>query len=132
MLCLLPNPREITYQPGVCARTGVNARIDLSTARSQGYRLTISTEGISIIGHDADGLRHGTQTLFQIRAQCPGPLPCLTIADWPDFPVRGVMLDISRDKVPTMETLFALVDRVINARFREGFGFKEAPIRCQG
>jgi len=37
-------------------------------------------------------------------------LPCLSISDRPDFPVRGVMLDISRDKVPTMETLYHLVD----------------------
>ena len=37
-------------------------------------------------------------------------LPCLTISDWPDFPARGVMLDISRDKVPSMETLYHLVD----------------------
>src|SRR3989304_4735960 len=32
------------------------------------------------------------------------------IADWPDFTHRGVLLDVSRDKVPTMETLFDLVD----------------------
>ncbi|HUV03961.1 MAG TPA: family 20 glycosylhydrolase [Armatimonadota bacterium] len=37
-------------------------------------------------------------------------IPCLSISDWPDFPERGVMLDISRDKVPTMETLYHLVD----------------------
>jgi len=43
--------------------------------------------------------------------QSPIPsLPCLSISDWPDFPARGVMLDISRDKVPTMETLYHLVD----------------------
>ena len=34
------------------------------------------------------------------------------ITDWPDLAVRGVMLDFSRDKVPTMETLLALVDRL--------------------
>src|SRR5205085_841863 len=37
-------------------------------------------------------------------------LPELRINDSPDFAVRGIMLDISRDKVPTMPTLFALVD----------------------
>ena len=34
------------------------------------------------------------------------------ITDWPDTPVRGVMLDISRDKVPTLATLLELVDRL--------------------
>jgi hypothetical protein len=37
---------------------------------------------------------------------------CLFVEDWPDFPARGVMLDISRDRVPTMATLFGLVDRL--------------------
>ncbi|MBV8979641.1 MAG: family 20 glycosylhydrolase, partial [Acidimicrobiia bacterium] len=38
--------------------------------------------------------------------------PVCEIEDWPDLPVRGVMLDVSRDKVPTMATLEALVDRL--------------------
>jgi hypothetical protein len=37
-------------------------------------------------------------------------VPCLSITDYPDFATRGLMLDISRDKVPTLETLLALVD----------------------
>jgi hypothetical protein len=37
-------------------------------------------------------------------------IPCLAINDWPDFPERGVMMDISRDKVPTMDTLYHLVN----------------------
>jgi len=37
-------------------------------------------------------------------------LVCIDINDWPDFPNRGVLLDISRDKVPTMKTLYELVD----------------------
>ena len=49
-------------------------------------------------------------TLTQILDQCGGDLPTLRVTDWPDFPNRGLMLDISRDKVPTMETLYALVD----------------------
>jgi hypothetical protein len=39
-------------------------------------------------------------------------VPQLSIEDWPDIAVRGVMLDISRDKVPTMATLLALVERL--------------------
>src|SRR5690606_38528252 len=37
-------------------------------------------------------------------------LPCLELEDWPDFAQRGVMLDISRDKVPSLGTLRELVD----------------------
>jgi hypothetical protein len=37
-------------------------------------------------------------------------IPAGEILDWPDFPVRGVMLDASRNKVPSMQTLYSLVD----------------------
>src|SRR5207249_10707589 len=51
-------------------------------------------------------------TLDQLRRTHAGALPRGTITDWPDTPVRGVMLDISRDKVPTLATLLELVDRL--------------------
>src|SRR5581483_2674353 len=53
---------------------------------------------------------YGVCTLIQIVEQCDMRLSAMHISDSPDFPNRGVMLDISRDKVPTMETLFELVD----------------------
>jgi hypothetical protein len=50
------------------------------------------------------------QTIKQLKRQSEGGLPCLEINDWPDIPNRGIMVDISRNKVPKMETLFQLVD----------------------
>ncbi|HOE66009.1 MAG TPA: family 20 glycosylhydrolase [Candidatus Hydrogenedentes bacterium] len=81
-------------------------------AHPQGYALRIRPSGIEITGHDAAGVFYGVMTLWQLATQSarPGALPCVDIADWPDFPNRGVMLDISRDKVPEMETLYAIVD----------------------
>ncbi len=84
-----------------------------AVAHPEGYRLRIIPEGITIQGRDAAGVFYGVCTLIQLVQQAGGGmLPCLDIADWPDFPARGVMLDISRDKVPTLETLLALVDRL--------------------
>ncbi len=37
----------------------------------------------------------------------------------PDFEVRGVMLDVSRTRVPTMETLLALVERLASWRINQ-------------
>jgi len=85
----------------------------------QGYTLAIVPDGITITAPDEAGVFYGICTLIQIlepqisNTQSPIPnlrLPCLHISDWPDFPVRGVMLDVSRDKVPTLDTLLALVD----------------------
>jgi hexosaminidase len=78
--------------------------------QEQGYYLVIGPGGIQVHGHDEAGVFYGLCTLIQIMDQAEGRLPCLEIQDWPDFPARGVMLDISRDKVPTMGTLFSLVE----------------------
>jgi hypothetical protein len=78
--------------------------------RVQGYELTITPDQVAIEAYDAAGAFYAINTLIQIAEQSGAELPCLRIADWPDFPVRGVMLDVSRDKVPTLETLFELVD----------------------
>ena len=79
-------------------------------SRVQGYVLLINQGRIDIIASDSSGIFYGVQTLIQIIQQSEDDLPDLRCSDWPDFPHRGVMLDISRDKVPTMQTLYALVD----------------------
>ena len=77
---------------------------------AQGYRLRIADDGIDLVAGDAAGAFYGVMTLVQMLRQCEGVLPAGEIEDSPDFPSRGVMLDISRSKVPTLETLFGLVD----------------------
>ncbi len=95
--------------PGSKDTNGI--RLGLETGnKAQGYRLRIAPSGIEILGSDPAGLFYGVMTLMQALDQSECALPSGQIDDWPDFPVRGVMLDVSRDKVPTMETLFSLVD----------------------
>src|SRR5829696_2226696 len=77
---------------------------------AQGYRLRIADDGIDLVAGDAAGAFYGVMTLVQMLRQCEGELPAGEIEDSPDFPSRGVMLDISRSKVPTLETLYDLVD----------------------
>lgn len=78
----------------------------------ESYRLRITTDGIQIAGADAAGVFYGVQTLIQLLQQHGKTVPTLDIVDWPDLPARGVMLDVTRDKVPTMQTLYDLVDRL--------------------
>lgn len=81
-----------------------------ATRHPQGYQLAMTPAGISIMAGTPVGIFYGSQTFIQILAQSQGSLPQLRITDWPDFPNRGVMLDVTRDKVPSMETLFNLVE----------------------
>jgi hexosaminidase len=83
----------------------------------QAYALSIGPLSITISYASATALQHALATLTQLVTLAGGGpggiiLPNLSIEDWPDFAVRGVMLDISRDKVPTMSTLLALIDRL--------------------
>ncbi|HTZ10709.1 MAG TPA: family 20 glycosylhydrolase, partial [Acidimicrobiales bacterium] len=48
-----------------------------------------------------------------------GTVPACRIEDWPDFAVRGVMLDVARDRVPTLATLTALVDRLASWKLNQ-------------
>ncbi|MCX7705497.1 MAG: family 20 glycosylhydrolase [bacterium] len=76
----------------------------------QGYKLSISKKSILIEASEPYGAYYGLCTLRQILLQNKKDLPVLLIEDYPDFPHRGVMLDISRSKVPEMETLYNLVE----------------------
>ena len=110
-LVLLPAPRRVDLTGGhVPDTTLVTESIDPTVARPQGYRITIAPGRVDLIGHDHAGLFYARQTLVQLRRQYAIELPVGTIEDWPDFAVRGVMLDVSRDKVPTMGTLFGVID----------------------
>jgi hypothetical protein len=82
------------------------------TLPDQGYRLRIGADGVDIDAADDAGAFYAGCTLDQLRTTFDGSFPVGTIEDWPDLFTRGVMLDVSRDKVPTLETVMALVDRL--------------------
>ena len=86
---------------------------------SQGYRIHIGEDGILICGHDQAGVFYGVTTLIQVLQHAGNQLPGMEVFDWPDFAARGVMLDISRDKVYRMETLYDLVDRLASWKINQ-------------
>ena len=85
----------------------------------EGYALTISKGGIEISFHETGGLRAASATLRQLLRQYGRRLPCLKIRDWPDFPRRGVMLDISRGRVPKLATLLDLAEHLADFKINE-------------
>jgi hexosaminidase len=115
----------------------VGAKIEVSPGENipeQGYRLGISPDGIDLVAADLAGAFYGTMTLVQMLRQVKGSLPALEVEDWPDFASRGVMLDVSRDKMPKLETVFALVDRFsewkinhLELYMEHAFGYEDHP-----
>lgn len=74
----------------------------------QAYVLTVEPARIILYANAPAGLFYAAQTLRQLARLSGRTLPALTIRDWPVLPYRGLMLDISRRKVPTLETLTQL------------------------
>jgi hexosaminidase len=76
----------------------------------QGYLLRIDADRVTIAASGGPGLAYGASTLIQLIRHAGPDLPTVAIADQPAIERRSLMIDISRDRVPTMETLYALVD----------------------
>ena len=80
-----------------------------SNLPQEGYRLSVTRNGIALTGKDRGGLFNGIQTLLQLLPETvytkqPGrPYPqieCINIEDYPRFSYRGMMLDVARTFVP--------------------------------
>lgn len=96
---------------------------DKAGIKPQGYKLVINQQSIMIIGNDKPGLFYGVQTLKQIAcfalSSASGNLPTIQISDWPDFERRGVLLDMNKDKIPTMETFYRIIDHLASWKINE-------------
>ncbi|MCK5001300.1 MAG: family 20 glycosylhydrolase, partial [Anaerohalosphaera sp.] len=71
-------------------------------ASSEMYTIEI-TDKVVIRGVTPVGVYWGTRTLLQLLAQSDGKLPKGTIQDWPDYPIRSVLLDAGRKFIPFEE-----------------------------
>ena len=76
------------------------------------YKLNIKDKYIEIIGGESSGVYYGIQTLIQILKQDGIRLRGINIEDSPYFKNRGYFADITRGKVPSLESLKKLVDKL--------------------
>jgi len=112
VITLCPQPRHLRRLPGYFQGTEPVEHIafDTSISHPQGYRISITPTQWNTVARTPAGAFYAGMTIAQLIEEFDMAIPCMEIEDWPDFPTRGVMLDISRDKVPTMQTLFNLID----------------------
>lgn len=79
----------------------------------ESYRLTISSDRITIICSDGHGLHYALSSLVQLITLCQDDnlLPALHIEDSPSLRMRAVFIDISpTGRAPLLESLFSMVD----------------------
>lgn len=71
----------------------------------EAYALTVSRNGVVIVGNDAAGLFYGVQTLRQLARENSGSftIPHCRIVDYPAFGIRGFMHDVGRNFISVEE-----------------------------
>lgn len=117
---LFPKPKYVGTREGTCAPSVEPEFRTYDHIPSQCYQIEILDGRITVDAGDDAGLFYAEQTLDQIREQAGEEgLPFCLVKDQPDFLDRGYMLDISRDRVPTIEHLFHLVDRLARLRYNQ-------------
>jgi hexosaminidase len=92
---------------------------DKTIASDEGHRIKIDKNGIEIFSKTDSGAYYAVQTLRDLVAIYGRVLPCCIIEDEPDFRRRGVYHDCSRGKVPKLETLKELVERLAHWKINE-------------
>lgn len=118
------------HDDGGLPRTGAAAAAREAGAAAQAFGLTITAERIGIAADGDAGRLYAVQALRQLLVAAEDAdrdsdhesasgvtLPCGSVEDWPDLPDRGYMLDISRNRVPTRETLDELLDLLLLLRY---------------
>ena len=97
--------------------------------RPEEYHLSIDTDGIKIDYNDYASAFYAVMTLKQLYDSNLNTFPCIKIEDWPDLSIRGFLMDISRDKIPTVSTIKAIIDKMATVKMNhlelyvEGFAY---------
>ena len=87
---------------------GAEITVTVTGGEGEAYTLQVEETKITVTAATEVGAFWGIQTLRQLFTQTP--VPCLVIEDAPDFPHRGFYHDVTRGRIPTMETLKKLID----------------------
>ncbi len=98
--------------------TGADDSQPTTVPTDESHSLRLDAAGIAIRAATPTGVFRAAATLKQWlaakgRATAAGfEVQAVRVDDRPDVPIRGVMLDVSRNRVPTMAYLERLVDRL--------------------
>ncbi len=111
-MTLLPEPREMSLGSATVVAGAPTVALGVTDLPAEGYAVTIDAGGVRIDAADDAGAFYARMTLRQLAREHHGRFPVGQIRDWPDLAVRGVMVDVSRDKVPSLATLCSLVERL--------------------
>lgn len=99
---------------------------DDKSIAEEGYKLKVSSAGITLTARKPAGIFYGVQTLLQLlppaisskteREEKKWDIPAVTIEDYPRFGWRGLMLDVSRHFF-TVPQVKDFIDQMVKYKF---------------
>ena len=101
---LVPQPQRLkpgkgVYRAAVDSAAELHIRdIDDPSLKAESYRLSVTPDSITVASSGKAGAFYARRTIKQLAVRRDGEilLPCVEIEDFPAFPWRGLMLDVSR------------------------------------
>jgi hypothetical protein len=111
--------------------SGITLRRNRVFGGEEAYELAVGAAGASVSANGPRGLFYGAQTLRQLLRQFGRKLPAVAIRDWPEMALRGVYHDISRGRVPTLDTLKYLVELLASMKVNALSLYVEYPYRYE-
>ena len=137
-MILFPEPRKMSVQEGEFVLPGWDAESDLislfqcvkqgmkgvsvqmmPSAEKEAYSLNVNEGGVTISAGNDEGLFRAVTSLYQMLRRGRGHLPYVFIEDKPDIARRGYMLDISRGRMPKVETIYKMIDYLAALKYNE-------------
>ena len=85
----------------------------------EAHKITIGANGISIAYATEEGLFRAVTSLWQLMRKNGQNLPYAEIEDAPTLERRGYMLDISRGRMPKVETFKKIIDFLASVKYNE-------------
>jgi hypothetical protein len=104
--------KRIRFTRSEIAGPAIRLVLNGADEKSENYQLSVAQTEIRITAGSETGLFYGLQTLRQLIRTEGTILPEVKIDDAPDYPARGFYHDCTRGKIPTLETLFKLADKL--------------------
>ncbi|XP_029638897.1 uncharacterized protein LOC115214018 isoform X1 [Octopus sinensis] len=103
-----------------CILCHVSSRLCVEKAS---YKIIIQSFQVKILAHDIQSLSYAIITLSQLfnlyKTESGISIPLLEITDSPSLPYRGVLLDVSKGRVPNIETLKNMLDNIAYMKFNQ-------------
>ena len=87
--------------------------------KKEEYTIEIDAEGIVVSVSTDEGLYRALTSLLQMIKKGNGRVPFCEVQDFPILPHRGYMLDISRCRMPKVETIKQIIDYISALKYNE-------------